>query len=90
MRNDDSYFFGNNNEIYNQKLETINFVVGKNNTIKDFKKNNTGNSAGYILGDSNEIVSNTDNFVDADCEAIILGDSNKCDLNMNIINKVLY
>tara|TARA_A100001015_G_scaffold255684_1_gene297281 strand:- start:2306 stop:4711 length:2406 start_codon:yes stop_codon:yes gene_type:complete len=84
VRNDDSYFFGNNNQIYNQNLETINFVVGKNNNIKDFTTNITGKSAGYILGDSNIIESKTNDFANADCEAIILGDSNKCSINMDI------
>ncbi len=84
VRNDDSYFFGNNNQIYNQNLETINFVVGKNNNIKDFTTNITGKSAGYILGDSNIIESKSNDFANADCEAIILGDSNKCSINMDI------
>lgn len=82
---DNSYLFGNNNQILNKNTRNpINFIVGVGNQIKDKTSSGEGRAKGYIIGNTNNIISDKNKFTAHDCDAIIFGDSNKCELNMNI------
>lgn len=80
----DSTIFGNQNIIYSS-ISDVNLIIGRQNKIIDIVGSQKSKSSGYILGNNNQIKTNSSNanLSSAVCEAKIIGDSNCCDISYN-------